>query len=239
DWTVVAAQDDPPDGPRDADGGLGIGEGSFQVFRTPGDLSGPSVFLRHEPASDAQAGPGADEEAVTIGDVQGYLRRTGPAGFALRWTPGNGDSAAALQAWRLTRDQVLAFARGLRLRDPSIHYPPAAEDAFGFVAGDLPAGIEEIHPGAEAPPRVPGRRVVLERDGARAEITVDRSSGLAFEAGLGELFATAAGATQARASGTDAVLVEIPDGGGTRWHLAWQTDDGVTVDVVILGVNES
>ncbi|HEX6421385.1 MAG TPA: hypothetical protein VFZ77_22980 [Acidimicrobiales bacterium] len=233
-WRVVAAEDGAAD-PAGAGPGAEAGEGSFQVFRVPGDLSGPSVFLRHEPASDAQGGPEAGEEAVTIGGREGYLQQTGPGGFALRWNPATGDSAARLQAWGLTRDEVLRVARGLRPHEASITFPPAAGTAFGFAAGDLPAGIEEVHPAA-APAAAGGRRVVLERGPARVEISVHRRSGLAFEASLGDLLMTADGVTQARVLEADAVLVELPDGDGTRWRLAWQDGDGVAVDVAITGV---
>ena len=90
--------------------------GSLQVFRQPGNLAGPSIFLRHEEASDVVAEKPAAER-VTVDGSQGYLEQTGPDSFTVSWNPAQTDSQAYLEARGLKRGEVVDFANGLRVTE--------------------------------------------------------------------------------------------------------------------------
>lgn len=225
-WEVVEAGDQA----------VAATEGAVvQVFRRQGDLTGPSAFLLHWPASDTVV-PEAGDETVPVNGTDGYLREAGVDAYVVDWNPPGTDSHASLATYGLSRDQVLDLAAGLRSKDGDIASPPAPDDTFGFDATALPAGIEE-EPLA-APPTGPteGRRVVFERDLARVEITVTSPGDRAFESGLGQLLTTAGEVTEVRVLARMAVLVERSGGTGSQWNLTWQDAGGAAVDVHITGV---
>jgi hypothetical protein len=222
-WRVVTAQDTTAN--SDTGGGYDPTSGSLQVFRPPGDLAGPSVFLRHEAASDVLA-PGSRALPVTIGGAGGYLEQTGPDSFTVSWTPAPGDSHAYLEAHGLTQGQVVDFANGLRVKDAEIQYPPTPGTRFGFVADRLPGGLEEVPVSPPSPGPSAGRHLVAERDGATIEITIDDRGEAAFETSVAELLAAGGTAEQVSVLGHPAVLVEHPD---RRWSLVWRQTDGATV----------
>jgi hypothetical protein len=222
-WPVVAAGDTTAT--SDADGGYDPASGSLQVFRRPGDLAGPSVFLRHEAASDVLA-PGSGALPVTIGGAEGYIEQTGPDSFTVSWSPAPGDSHAYLEARGLPQGEVVDFANGLRVKDADIRYPPAPGTRFGFVADRLPDELEEVPVSPAGTGPSAGRRLVAERDGATIEITIDDGGEAAFETNLAELLAAGGAAEQVSVLGHPAVLVEHPD---RRWSLVWRQTDGATV----------
>jgi hypothetical protein len=232
-WQVAAAEDTTatPDTSDVHD----PASGSLQVFRRPGELAGPRIFLRHEAASDSIA-PASDARPVTIGDSQGYLEQTGPESFTVSWNPAQSDSQAYLEARGLTEGVVVDFANGLRLRDPDIHYPPAAGTRFGFDAQRLPKGLQGIDVSPASPDRDDVRRLVAERDGATIDITIDDRGEASFETNLGELLAAGGAAEQVSVLGHSAVLVEHPDG---RWSLVWRQTDEATVIASLSDVDRS
>lgn len=211
-------------------------EGSLQVFRRPGQLTGPSAFLSHGPASDAVV-PEEGDETVSLNGADGFLRPAGFDAYSLLWNPAGSDSHAVLRTYGLSSDEVEAFAAGLRAKDDAISYPPAADDVFGFEASELPAGIEE-DPVASPPAGPPaGRRTVLERDRARVEVTIDNLGDRSFESRLAELLTTAEGVSEGRVLDRTVVVVERVGDGGTQWNLTWQDARGAVVDVLITGVD--
>jgi hypothetical protein len=232
-WQVAAAEDTTttPDTSDIHD----PASGSLQVFRRPGELAGPSIFLHHEAASDSIA-PASNARSVTIGGSQGYLEQTGPGSFTVSWNPAQSDSQAYLEARGLTEGVVVDFANGLRLRDPDIHYPPAAGTRFGFDAQRPPKGLKEIDVSLASPDRDAIRRLVAERDGATIDITIDARGEAAFETSVGELLATGGAAEQVSVLGHPAVLVEHPDG---RWSLVWRQTDEATVIASLSDVDRS
>ena len=232
-WRIVAAEDTTA--APDTAGIYDPAAGSLQVFRRPGDLAGPSVFLHHEAASDPIAAA-SDALAVTIGGAEGYVEQTGPDSFTVSWNPAPGDSQAYLQARGLTRPEVIDFANGLRAKDPDIRYPPATGTRFGFVAERLPKGLREIPVGPASPGANAGRRLVAERDGATVEITIDDRGEAAFETRLAELLATGGAAERVSVLGHPAVLVAHPDG---RWSVVWRHTDGATVIASLSDVDRS
>ena len=220
-WRVVVAADTTAG--SDTGAVYDPASGSLQVFRRPGDLAGPSVFLRHEAASDVLA-PGSGARPVTIGGAEGYLEQTGPDSFTVSWAPD--DSHAYLEARGLPQGEVVDFASGLRVKDADIRYPPAPGTRFGFVADRVPGGLEEVPVGPAGTGPSTGRRLVAERGGASIEITIDDRGDAAFETSLAELLAAGGAAEQVSVLGHPAVLVEHPD---RRWSLVWRQTDGATV----------
>jgi hypothetical protein len=206
------------------------------VFRRPGDLVGPSVFLHHFAASDVVA---ADAAAVPvdISGSEGYLEQKGPDSFTLRWDPRLNDSQADLETRGLSRNEVLEFANGLQDKDDNITYPPKRDDQFGFVAGQLPKGMEEdpVRPTNRDQSVV--RRLSLKRAPGTIEVTIDDRGEAAFETRLGELLATRGAAEEVSVMGHPAVLVQRPDIAG--WSLVWRQTDGATVHASLSEVDRS
>jgi len=233
-WRIVAAEDATTT--PDTAGFPDPASDSLQVFRRPGDLAGPSLFLHHQVASDAiVADPAA--APVTIGGAPGYLQQTGSESFTVRWSPAHGDSQAYIEARGLTQDQVIQFADGLQVNDDDINYPPATDQKLGFVADELPKGIKEVPVRQPDPGRMVVRRLVLGRDSASVEVTIDNRGGASFETYLGELLATDGDVEQVSVMGHPAVLVEHPGDG--RWSLVWQQTDAATVKASLSGVDRS
>jgi hypothetical protein len=233
-WRIVAAEETTTT-PGTGDT-YDPASGSLQVFRRPGDLAGPSVFLHHQAASDAiVADPAA--QPVVIAGSEGYLHQTGPESFTVRWTPPVGDSQAYLEARGLTRNEVIQFANGLEVKDDAIRYPPAPDEKFGFVAGKLPGGIQEDPVSATNPGGPAVRRLVLERARATADVAIDDRGEAAFEAYLGELLGSDSVVEEVSVMDHPAVLVERPDSG--RWSLVWQQTDEATVIASLTGVGRS
>ncbi len=210
--------------------------GSLQVFRQPGNLAGPSIFLRHEEASDVVAEKPAAER-VTVDGSQGYLEQTGPDSFTVSWNPAQTDSQAYLEARGLKRGEVVDFANGLRLKDPDIQYPPTPGTEFGFHTGRLPKGLQEVPMGPASPGSNTVRRLVAERPGATIEITIDDRGRASFETHLGRLLASGGASEKVQVLGHPAVLVEHRDGG--RWSLLWRQTDDATVVASFSGADRS
>lgn len=209
--------------------------GSLQVFRRPDDLTGPSVFLHHQAAGDAiLEDPTA--QSVPIGGTQGSIQQTGPESFTVRWAPAQGDSQAYIEARGLTRGEVVHFANSLGLKDPDIQYP-AADAKLGFVADQLPKGIQEVSVTPTSPDRNAVRQLVLERDPGTIEVTIDDRGEASFETYLGELLATDGDVEPVSVLGHRAVLVEHPNDG--RWSLVWRQTDAATVVATLTGVGRS
>ena len=209
--------------------------GSLQVFRRPDNLTGPSVFLHHQSAGDAiAADPGA--QSVPIGGTQGFIRETGPESFTVRWAPAQSDSQALIEARGLNRDEVVQFAKSLRLKDPDIQYPPA-DAKLGFDADKLPKGIQEVPVAPTSADRNAVRRLVLERDAATIHVTIDDRGEASFETYLGELLATDSEVERVSVLGHRAVLVEDRNDG--RWSLVWRQTDAATVVATLSGVDRS
>jgi hypothetical protein len=122
-WAIVAVED--TNVPADVAGSEDRAwQGALQVFRRPGDLTGPSVVLHHQAASDpVVAEPG--DLTVAVDDTEAYLRRAGEQSLALRWNADHGDAHAGVQAWGLSEDQLIDFADGLRPKDDDISFPPS------------------------------------------------------------------------------------------------------------------
>jgi hypothetical protein len=238
-WRIVTAEDTTTTGHIAAIPDVDVPDpvsGSLQVFRRPGDLTGPSVFLHHRVASDPIV-PEPGAVPVTIAGSEGYLRETGKQSMTLRWSPPLGDNAAYLEARGLSQVQVMEFAMGLEARDDAIHHPPTPDEQFGFDATELPAGIEEV-PVDQANPGQPVlRRAVFERDSATVEVTIDDRGDAAFEAYLGNLLMADGDAEQVSVMDHAAVLVERPDETGC-W-LVWQQTDEATVVMSLTGVARS
>jgi hypothetical protein len=232
-WQIVDAEDTTA-APDTADV-YDPAAGSLQVFRQPGNLAGPSVFLRHEAASD----PVAEKPAalpVTIRGAEGYLERTGRDSFSLSWNPAQSDSHALLEARGLKQGEVVDLANDLRLKDPDIQYPPAAGTSFGFDAQRLPKGLQEVDASPANPGRDAVRHLVAKRDRATIDITIDARGEGAFETNLGELLATGGSVERVSVLGHPAVLVEHPDG---RWSLVWRQTDEATAIASLSGVDRS
>lgn len=234
-WQIVTVEDTvvPADLTPGEDPVL---EGTLQVFRRSGDLAGPSVALHHQAASGA-VGAEPGDRTVAVGDADGYLRRTGEQSLTLRWSPDDGDTYATLQAWGLSEGEVVELATGLRRKDDDIAFPPSADDEFGFVAGQLPAGIEEdpIDPVDEERPGL--RRLVLEAGEATAEVVIDDGGEPSFEAELADLLATAGDVEAMSVLQRPAVAVEHPDDG--RWSLVWRHTGQSLVTATLDGVDSS
>ena len=248
-WEVVEAVDVAADevaedevaaapGATGPEGDAAASEGSLQVFRRPGELTGPSAFLSHGPSSDAFV-PEQGDETVPLDGADGFLRPAGFDAFELRWNPAGTDSDAVLRTYGLSTDDVQALAAGLRLKDDDISYPPASGDVFGFEATVLPAGIVEDPLAAPPPGQPAGRRTVIERARARVEVTVDNLGDRSFETRLAELLTTADGVSEGRVLDRSVVVVERTGDGGPQWNLTWQQPDGAVVDVRITGVDDA
>lgn len=234
-WRIVEAEDATAT-PEAAGDVYGPEAESLQVFRRPGSLVGPSIFLHHRAASDAMA-TSADASAVDIRGSQGLLEQAGPDSFTLRWDPRLNDSQAELEARGLTRDQVLAFANGLRGKDDKITYPPNPEDKLGFVAGPLPKGMEEVPLQPWSGDEGVVRQLTLERAPGAIVISIDGRGEVAFETRLGELLASGGTAEEVTVMGHPAVLVEHPD--RAAWSLVWRETDGATATASLSDVDRS
>ena len=239
-WEVVEAVDVDVDeegaagAEVDTAGDAAVPEGSLQVFRIPGELTGPSAFLSHGPASDPVAAEEGDVP-VSLGGIDAFLHTASDNAFVLRWNPRGSDTHAVLRTYGLGRDQVLQLAAGLQPKDDDIAYPPAG-DTFGFEATELPASIEEDP--LTSPPGGPpaGRHTILQHDQARVEITVDNLGDRSFESRLAELLTTAEGVSEVTVLERMVVQVERPAGGDSESNLTWQDAGGVVVHVLITGV---
>ena len=234
-WRIVAAEDAIA-GPEAAADVHDPAAESLQVFRLPGNLVGPSIFLHHRAASDAIAAA-TDASTVDIRGSEGFLEQAGPDSFTLRWDPRLNDSQADLEARGLTRDQVLAFANGVRGKDDRITYPPEPDDKFGFVAGPLPKGMEEDPVQPTSGDEGVVRRLTLERAPGAIVVTVDDRGEVAFETRLGELLASGGTAEEVSVMGHPAVLVEHPDHAG--WSLVWRQTDGATATASLTDIDRS
>ena len=138
-WEVASAEealDESPVDPLD---------GSYQVFRRPGELVGPTVFVAHTPSSDTVV-PMEGQETVGVRGRDGALTE-GNQSITLTWNPPppNGDSTAYLYAWDLPREEVIAIANSLETLGDGLGYPVTPDMKFGFDAppAALPDGIEE------------------------------------------------------------------------------------------------
>jgi hypothetical protein len=232
-WEVRAADDTTA---TPATGDVNASDpGSLQVFRRPDELAGPSVYLRHEPGSDAVAAT-SGAVPVMIGGTEGYLERTGPESFTVSWNPSPGDSQAYLEALGLTEGEVVDFANGLRLKDPDIQYPATPGTEFGFLPGRLPRGLHEIQVSPASPGSDAVRRLVAEQEGSTVRVTIDEQGEASFETHVRELLASGDDVEQVSVLGRPAVLVEHPGG---RWSLVWRQTDEATVVASLSGADRS
>jgi hypothetical protein len=230
-WDVVEAEDTEAQTPAAASDGV------VQLFHKAGDVDGPTIALRHQAAGDPVLPlEGADEDAVTIGEVTGYLRQTGAEDFVLRWAPPLGDNAAEIEAHGLARDEVLAFARRLESRDDELQNPPLPGDVFGFEATYLPDGLEEDTVPVTADEPAPARRLVAERASARAELTIEASGDVAYWATVDDL-QSAGPAEQVTVMDHPAFLAGRPDELG--WTVVWQPRGATTARITFSGVDRS
>ena len=232
-WRVVAAEDTTAT--PDTGDVYDLASGSLQVFRRRGDLAGPSLFLYHQLASDAIAvDPAAD--SLTIGGNEGHIQQDGSESFIVSWSPAQSDSQAYLEARGLERGEVVRFAEGLEAKAKDIQYP-ATDAKLGFSAGWLPEGFEEVTVSPTNSDGNAGRRLVLERDAARVEVSIDDRGEASFETYLGELFPTDGEVERVSVMGHRAVLVEHPGDG--RWSLVWRQTDTATVTASFSGVGRA
>lgn len=233
-WEVRPVEDFP-DAEWDASG-LGVvpgAPGSFQVFRRPGELLGPTVVVDHRPASDV-IDPEDGFEPVPVGDSQGYLNREGSSRFTLQWYGPGGDNHVTLRSVGLTRDEVLEFADGLRAKDDDIEFPPGPGDDFGFHATVGPNGIEE-DPTEPMQELAAVRRVTLVRGSLSVEIASDTRGEAYFEAVLAERLANVEEAEERSLGGRPAVLLRS----GGEWSMLWYESDAVVVEVRIAGADRA
>jgi hypothetical protein len=230
-WDVVEAEETEAETPAAAS------DGSVQLFYKAGDAEGPSIVLRHHAAGDPVFPlEGADEEAVVIDEVTGYLQQTGAEDFVLRWAPPVGDNAAEIEARGLTRDEVLAFARRLESRDDELQNPPLPGDVFGFEATYLPEGLEE-EKDAATDERAPVRRLVAQSASALAELTIEASGDAAYWATVSDLEQSGGPPEQLTVMGHPAYLVEHLDAFG--WTVVWQPRAAVTAEMTLSGIDRA
>jgi hypothetical protein len=189
-WEVTAASDE-----HDVPFGLGPpppGDDSteaVQVFRQPGELTGPTIYLRHDPGE----APNMDRilpDEVMIGGVRGRAWVFGDD-VTMSWNLHDGHTNVWLRAaGGLTLDQVLEFAEGLQPRDGNISLPPSPSDRFGFEATISVAGLAEEPAAAQLPTIINRRQVTLSNGTANVQIEIDDAGLRAFEDDLGGLLGT-------------------------------------------------
>lgn len=179
-WDVTSAEEAPTDSAEVADS-------VFQVFRRPGDLVGPTVFVEHTVSSDAVV-PMAGQEEVQVRGQRAVLWPQGE-NITLSWNPSGGDSTANLHAWDLSEPEVVAFADALEERDDDVQYGPTSVDEFGFdiVASALPTGIEEERLAVAASDSPTVRSVELSDGSASVRLEAADRGGRDFEATLNSL----------------------------------------------------
>jgi len=247
-WEVTYAVEMPPE---DA-GRVMLRDGSLQVFRRPDQLSGPAVYLVHQASADLQV-VDPDAQPIDIGGTSGFVSQPGSNRVSLHWGSPLGDSVVQLHAWKVSLEEVLAFAEGLQPKDSDIAYPPSPDDQFGFVATVLPQGVEE-HPIQPAPEEAPVRRFVTSEQGA-AMVSIETANGgeAGFEWSLADGLAASAvlpefEVEEVTVGGRPALLAFAPT--TTTWYLVWRPTDGTTamatlssvdrsgVDVIIAGIRE-
>lgn len=220
-WEVVSAEDTT----------IALDEpASVQVFQVPGDPDGPRVVVNHTNASDPVVpNPGEPTEPTTVGDTSGYLVSGDDESYFIRWNPPGGDSVAEVQTAGLSRADAEAFADGLELRDDSIDFPASPDDVFGFTATELPRGIEEVPVGDQT---APGRRLVAERDGARAEVRVEATGTMGNARALADVTELGV-AHDVAVMGHPGTFVTHADGSG--WSGVWQPTRATTARIDVTG----
>jgi hypothetical protein len=199
---------------------LGPPQLSFQVFRRPGAYAGPTVYL------SARRSVGPDEpsppfETVEVDGHEAILSRYVAAVPRLSWTLPE-DVEVSARFWRMTTDEILAFANGLAERP----------DGPGFEATTLPQGIEE-----DPMESVPMTNFVHRDLGFRAggdtsvELHIVRSDEADFESFVEDRLEAADAVEQLTVLGHPAVLIHYED--SDRWSVQWRqtTSDRVELDV--------
>jgi hypothetical protein len=204
---------------------------ALQVFREPGNYSGPVVGIEHMSDCGECDGfrPGlpdpADAEDVTIGDRPAELWTLEPDGRILTWRLDDG-TTVYLGSRDLTTPEVLAFARGLE-RDGDL----------GFEATELPQGLEEDAPADPPVYADSARRRVddFEAGDSWVQLIVEEGDGELVEADTGpfstNLFTDFV--EHVTVAGQPGVLLHTawddPDAGpGDSWTVVWRpTGDAV------------
>lgn len=215
--------------------------GSYQVFRRPDDLLGPTIWLRHEFATDTVVA-GAGQETVQVpGAGDGALTVYGQA-HDLLWNPDPGlDRAAFLTATGLTRDELLAFAAGL----------VPTGDEFGLAATYLPAGLEEVAlpavSDADADSRMERQRVYDDGTTQVQMLIVDESDAV-FEQRMETALLGCAweehNCRNAIANETVEVLgrpalLSVEGASDRRWHAYLRLSPQITVDLLVLDADRA
>ena len=231
-WGVVAASDE-----HDVPYGIGApppaddSTDAVQMFRIPGDLLGPSIFLRHAPAAENIGGMFPDQ--VTIRGVVGKAWADGDD-VTVTWNPHGGRTMAWLRARNLTLDQVVEFAEGLEPKDADIALPPGPGDRFGFEA-TVPVARMVEEPLTPRRATVDRRYVALAKGRDLVEITVDDPGGRVFEEELGGLIGGVW--SQVTVDGEPARMLvrghTVPPSGYVEATLYWMVDETTRVTVVI------
>ena len=234
-WDVVVAEDGL------ATGTSAAAAGSEQVFALPDGSDSPRLVVRHFPSSDAFGPPASGEEVVEVGAVEGRVTHPGPDELVLRWSPPLGDNTAEIEARGLTQEAVVEFAERLTPKDVdgAFQYPPSPDDTFGFEAGDVPEGMQEVRAdevtdvtgGAET-----GRRLVAESDTATAELTVAPVDDQARQDAVAAM-AQAGPAEEVTVLGGPASLIARP--GGTAWYVIWEPGDAASVVLDVTGADRA
>ena len=230
-WEVASAEealDESPVDPLD---------GSYQVFRRPGELVGPTVFVAHTPSSDTVV-PMEGQETVGVRGRDGALTELNGA-ITLTWNPPppNGDSTAYLYAWDLPREEVIAIANSLETLGDGLGYPVTPDMKFGFDAppAALPDGIEEerIAVAPSDPPEV--RRVELRDGPASIQLEVADRGERSFERTLSSVLGQEE-VESATVLERPAILYPM---GADQWQAHVRLDDRSALFVTVTGADRA
>jgi len=211
-------------------------DGVFQVFRRPGDLVGPTVFVDHTVSSDAVV-PMAGDREVEVRGRRAALETLGQS-TTLSWNPSGGDSTARLHAWDVSEPDVRALAGALEERDDDVQYGPTSVDEFGFdvAASALPAGLEEERLVGAAPDSPTVRSVELSDGSGSVRLEAADRGGRDFEKTLDSLLGYQEGVESATVLERPAILYPM---GADQWLAHVRLDDRSALFVKATGVDRA